>query len=1089
VAENDILEKALVEQETYYREHGVALFSGLHPLAVGNVILMRTATNVLAVDFQTGKRIWQTMSEEDPATSDPRMNRMGMRGNIGQPALYGQRIWDDATYGTLSSDGKRVFVIEDLPLEAAVPNPGIFMFGGRNDASTKSISNRLVAYDIPTQGKIVWELGSQEALGQEGLGLSDAFFLGPPLPLRGQLYVMAEIKEEMRLLALDAATGNVLWQQQLAMVESNIAQDPSRRLAGVSPSYSDGILICPTGAGCVVTVDLATRSLLWGYIYSHHTDESAMGPRMGRMRGMRFQAAFNNSSGPVSRWLDATATIVNGRVLLTPAEADRLYCLNLADGKPLWDKPRADHGEHGEHVEHYYVACVHKGVVVLVGRNSIDAVNLEDGSKAWGGRPINLPSGAEVCGHGCYAGGQYFVPLSSGEVMAVDLESGKVVTTVKSRRSAVPGNLVCYRGRVISQGLDGLELYFQADAAREEVARRLAADPSDVEGLTLRGEMFLDAGKSAEAVADFRRAYSLDKKSDSRGRTRELLRDALLAGLRDDFAAHRSMAGEVEPLLDDPAQWATYLRYMATGLQRAGDWRQAVEYYLKIVDLEDVKPALEKVDRSYLVRRDRWVQARLGILRNEGGAAAAAQIDRAVGQRLEAAKKDAGLDGLKRFLAFFGNQPQAAPARAELLQRLTQAGRILEAELLLAAAVDPADRKAQAALLADMAEINFRASRAADSTAGEVRLNDAAACFRQLRQQFADLPCHAGMTPSQWLAAFPDGDALRREVDRKTPSWPLGEVEWNKPDTNENPLNRGFRFDMHLGGPSGPFFTDYTASFENGRQEINLRDGLGHSQKSVRLIENNRIFGGAYNQYSTLGRCCGHLLVISVGTKIFALDPWNASGNPSPILWGQDRFETTSENGGNMVFINNGLDREFVANPFGPVNARYVCFQRRRNIVAVDPLSGQTLWVRQDTPPRSEIFGDEHYLFMLPSGSDEASVYRAIDGQLLGTRKVPRPKADESVNYGNPFPGGGRGGNSSLSNSGLDFCGRYVLTWEQGSNNNGRVLTLFDPWLQKAVWPSRNFASGAWVSVVGSEAVGVLEPRAMRSWRFGRGSR
>ena len=125
-------------------------------------------------------------------------------------------------------------------------------------------------------------------------------------------------------------------------------------------------------------------------------------------------------------------------------------------------------------------------------------------------------------------------------------------------------------------------------------ARRLAANPDDVEGLTLRGEMLLDAGKSTEAVADFRRAYSLDKKSESHGRTRELLRDALLAGLHDDFAAHRSMAGEVEPLLDDAAQRATYLRYMAAGLHHAGDWRQAVEYYLKLVDMEEAKPVLWK---------------------------------------------------------------------------------------------------------------------------------------------------------------------------------------------------------------------------------------------------------------------------------------------------------------------------------------------------------------------------------------------------------------------------------------------------------------------------------------------------------------
>jgi len=1067
VSGENILEKALIEQEAMNRDHNIAMFSGLHPLAVDDLVFMRTTSNVLAVDFQTGKRKWQTTPEEEPG--DANVNRFNgpfmIRNNMTQQAQYSQRIWDDATYGTISSDGSRLFVIEELPLGVSGPNAGFMMFGnGRNDASIQSITNKLVAYDIKTEGKVWWELGGRGALQQ-----SDAFFLGPPLPLRGQLYVIAEVTNELRLLALDGATGNLLWSQQLATVEGNITQDPVRRLAGVSPSYSDGVLVCPTGSGCVVAVDLATRSLLWGYIY-HHPGETIMGGR--RMRGGNpIQNAFYNPNGPVPRWLDGTAVIADGRVLLTPAEVDALYCLNLADGKPAWpSKPRVEHGPSGEQIDRYYIACVHKGMVVMVNRNSVDAINLEDGGKAWGGRSISLPSGVSVCGHGAYTGAYYFLPLSSGEVMTIDVESGKVVATAKSRRSAVPGNLVCYRGRVISQGLDGLELYYQVDAAREEVARRLAANPDDVEGLTLRGEMSLDAGKSTAAVADFRRAYGLDKKSESHGRTRELLRDALLAGLHDDFAAHRSMAGEVEQLLDDPAQRATYLRYMAAGLHHAGEWRQAVDYYLKLVDLEETKPVLEKIDRSYLVRRDRWVQGQLGVLRQEGGAAAAAEIDRAVDHRLEEAKMDTSLDGLKRFLGVFGNQPQAAQARTELIERLAQAGRIMEAELLMAGAIGSTDRKAQAALLADMAALNMRAHRT----------SDAAACFRRLQEQFADVPCHAGMTSSQWLASLHDGDELRREVDLRAPAWPGGEVESSQGESGGNSFV-GYHYDLHMGGPIGPFFADYTVCMENNQQRIALRDGLGHVRQPISLVENGRPFGGYYNPNSSLARSCGHLLVASVGTRILALDPWAASGNPgagnaAQILWNQDLVESATDNFGNVIFINRGMDQDFRPNPFGPVNARYVSFVRRRSIVVVDPFSGESQWVRQDLPPGSEVFGDEQYVFALPPGSDEASVYRAIDGQLLGTRKVPRSKyavnGNPYVNYGYyPFAG-----MSPLSNSGIDFFGRYVLTWRQGSDNNGRVLGLFDPWLQKAVWPSRTFASGACVSVVGSEAVGVMEP-------------
>ena len=48
------------------------------------------------------------------------------------------------------------------------------------------------------------------------------------------------------------------------------------------------------------------------------------------------QYAFYAFNGPVPRWLDGTATIANGRVLITSAETDSLHCLNLADGKLLW---------------------------------------------------------------------------------------------------------------------------------------------------------------------------------------------------------------------------------------------------------------------------------------------------------------------------------------------------------------------------------------------------------------------------------------------------------------------------------------------------------------------------------------------------------------------------------------------------------------------------------------------------------------------------------------------------------------------------------------------------------------------------------
>ena len=367
-----------------------------------------------------------------------------------------------------------------------------------------------------------------------------------------------------------------------------------------------------------------------------------------------------------------------------------------------------------------------------------------------------------------------------------------------------------------------------------------------------------------------------------------------------------------------------------------------------------------------------------------------------------------------------------------------------------------------------MAELNYRLSHSAEGEARTRRRSDAAACCRLLLERFADVPI-AGKTPAQWIAASP-WDDLRRELNLSPPAWPAGEVEVNKPDTNESIVNRGLHFDVRFGGPSEPFFRDYTVSF-NLQQEVVLRDGLGNLQRPMRLADNQRVIGGGYNPYSTLARSCGHLLVICVGTKICALDPWGVSGKSHALLWTQDLTDTSTDSVGNAVLINNGIDPDFRTNPFGPVTARYVSFVRRRNLVVVDPANGEPLWERKDLPRGSEVFGDEQYLLVLAPGSDEATVYRASDGQLLGTRKIPR-KSDAGPRYGGVV----RGETSTLADSGMDFVGRYLLTWGQDEDDNDHALALFDPWQQKAVWPTRKFSSAAHVAVVGDEAVGVLEP-------------
>ena len=257
---------------------------------------------------------------------------------------------NDATFGTLSSDGRLVFAIEE-------PGPGQGSDSVRREVNINNFaidytSNRLAAYDIRT-GKLKWQSGGDAE--DFGVRLAETFFLGPPLPLMGQLYVLAEMKGEIRLLVLDAASGNLSWSQQLlAVMEQNSQQiPPIRRMSGISPSYADGILVCPTSTGALVAVELATRSLLWGYRYARDMQSD----QMERMP----IAVYGDAGLSANRAVDASVCIADGRVLVTPVDSDSLHCLNLIDGELRWKYKRQDD---------MYTACVYQGKVVLAGTAS-----------------------------------------------------------------------------------------------------------------------------------------------------------------------------------------------------------------------------------------------------------------------------------------------------------------------------------------------------------------------------------------------------------------------------------------------------------------------------------------------------------------------------------------------------------------------------------------------------------------------------------------------------------------------------------------------------------------------------------------------
>ncbi len=930
-------------------EQNIPVLPGLHPLAVDDVVLLRTYKNLLAVDFATGKRLWEVPVDDTLENLiSGGDNDSNLQSSV-MTALLSQRASSDATFGTLSSDGRLVFAVEDqgpvLGVKSViVGNRRIVNFN--NPVGVKD-NNRLAAYDIRS-GKLKWQAGGDAE--EYGVRLPEAFFLGPPLPLMGQLYVLAEMKGEIRLLALDAANGNLLWSQQLAIVEQSIQQDPLVRLTGISPSYADGILVCPTSTGALVAVDLATRSLLWGYRYRRDN------------QGDRF-AGYRVGAIPSNQAVDASICAAEGRVLVTPIDSDSLHCLNLIDGELRWKYKRQDD---------IYVACVDQGKVIMAGRRQVRAINLADGKAAWEGRVVALPEGAMPSGRGFLSGDSYFLPLDSADVATIDLAKGKITHLAKSRKGLVPGNLICYKGRVISQGYDGVDVFYQLDSAIDEVARRLAAKPDDSDALCLQGEIFLDEGKRTDAIQCFRRAYAADADPLSR----ELLRDALMEGLQQEFADYRPQTAEIEQLLDDSSQQASYCRLMAAGLQRSGDLSAAFEYYLKLIDLDADRLPLEPVTKSLYVRRDRWVQAQLALLRLEVRGETARKIDGEIRARYQAALATGSIEALQHFLDYFGNQPIAAEARAELIHKLIEDRRYLDAEMAVWASYPSLDPAANAPALAQVAQM-FRQSGRTDA---------AASTYDWLRRKFANALCSDGKTARQLVKDLPADDAVREILERKDP-WPIGEVEKASPNNaRNNLLNYYGHFYWEFKGLSGPYFNNVSLTFDQGPRILSCIDSLGNNLWQIPLNDEHLLrqqFYG-YNRGAHV-RALGHLLLVSAWGNLFAVDTLRSGEKNLPkILWSQSVGDVFGDLTGMhpailqgafggalqmrmMQMYNQNNDAELAT-------ARYVCVQRLRSLMALDALTGATLWVRQDVPQGSALFGDDEYVFVLPPDKLEALV-------------------------------------------------------------------------------------------------------------------
>lgn len=920
---------------------GIHLLPSGTPVAVDGLVLVPTPQGVMAVDFGSGKRLWIQGAGTAPDAAAERT------GDVNEEAAE-DGVFEDATAAGLVVAGGMACAIE-RPAEALLAAGHGREFGlPHRQARQWHGGNVLVAYDLAKRGEVAWRLPA--AAGLE----SATWYLGPPLAVGNDLYVLAEEKGEVRLDLIEARTGNLVWSQPLAEIDSDHGVTDlaaaRRRMAGFSPALADGVLVCPLGIGTVIGIDIATRTLLWAHHYRTIDDDgAAAGLRRFRVGG--FAEAVPTSARPCVGW----PVIGAGRVFLAPYDSEELLCLDLREGTPAWTEPVPG----GVQV----MGVVGRKVLVL-GAQALEALDSDSGTTEWklawhqaGGRPS---------GRGLVTPSSLLLPLDSAEVIEVRIADGSIVDRCPSRGGLVLGNLIAYRGEVISRSLDSLDAFHQVEPleVRIQTASRPDAGAGPAPELAFwKGQLDLEGGHVARGLAGVREAAARDGLKLAPGTVAE----AVIFGMRRDFPAaapewRSALAAESGPPGILTRQQETVLRAAVNGFLKSGDvegaW-EAAEALLPqgapvagelVADPED--PALRVSDT-------RWLRGRLAELSARGPHLLRSRIDDVAAGVVAAAAADpdplAQVDRLEAAADLLGTHPAADEARRRF--------------------VAACDR-----LLAERGETSANLS---------VR--------RQLQQ--AQRPGQPAVS-----AALAGADT----ADDPATAWPLGRVAIRRDRGDRDPLGEldspslievPVETDSKAGGPA------VTVAYDMKRQMLVVRDTHGRRMTEPLKIEQSASRVGVTGLPSIEATALGRLLFVRFGGAVMAYDLlsrsgqrlWTHAGGGSaqrevPFVWRHGAASRGVGAGGVPVGMiitepddggRSGIVRAGRAWPTG------VLHHVDNTLALLDPARGTVLWERHRLPPATDLVGDDTFVCVVGADGRESLVLSMEDGRMLHACVVP----------------------------------------------------------------------------------------------------
>ena len=1106
----------------------VAAIPAFFPIAAKNRIIFRTYSGVYAVPTTDDKTQDPPVKAGEVLDGWASISKNGLYQMVSDPGrkqLMDNNWWkqwyfptngplgiffENGLIGTLSHDGTRAYYIDDL---AVPPHPNhVQQFQGNFPGQAMAFgafqdsvfANELIAVDIES-GKQMWSLGGKNPAPSADEdtkkkptpeSLLDAIFLGAPLPVAGRLYVLMEKGSNLQLVCIDPAKitmvadvsnpnaktprPEICWIQSLGSPNHEIAKDTMRRIQGVNLAFSDGILVVPTNAGVVMGIELLTRSLVWAHSYREATAPANVAgqPGPGVQKKVFVNGQMNN--GPVlnlnqERWRSSAPIIVNGKVIFTAYDGASVQCLNLRDGKFIWKSPRS--------ADDLYLAGVHNDKVIIVNKNSMRAIDLNDGKKIHWTLNSGMPAGHGVTG----ANSTYYLPVKAApdtkepEVWAIDLNEGKILSRTKSRKKHAPGNLLFYEGDVYSQTPWELAAYPQLQVKLAEMNRRLLANPQDPIGLTERGELRLDDGQLVAAITDLQDALKFAPPPETRLKARDKLYEALTELLQRDFnSAEKHLVvykelcevevpADVDPvnrqrLLDEQLKRkANFFCLLAKGREKQGKLVEAFDHYMAFGTLTGNQELVNVIDEpNTFSRPDVWARGRIENMIRTADPTNRKPLEMRVTEEWSKIRDANDLERVRNFVKVFGTFFQSGKqARLKLADMLMMTGNeddMRDSQNILLGLRNAADEDPQLAAQAieTLARMLIRKGF----------FEDAVGLYTELGTSYAAVVVRDGKTGADFLSDLLTDKRFLPYLE------PLREMWHQKLKAEEVPGGQPrmpqTTFGIDPEGEQIPFFKRYRLVMDLNAQ--------GTPNWQMRVVD--RVTGEDYWKYFPLPAMQyiynfpqsqfrlafvrGHLLLLTLNNEVFAFDLADKK-----LLWKYNLFgkapmpntrpvNTIIEPDGLRLVYPDGWTQKL--GQIGVIEASYVCLTTHDGLVAVDPNRGTTLWTKSNVSSRVKVFGDDRHVYIVEWNQD---------GSPCPTRCV---RAQDGVSVDIPDA-------SALLADPQKYrmVGRNLLVF--GEQDNKRILRLYDVHTGKDIWRKEFDLASILVRAEDPNLVAIVTPQ------------